>query len=73
MTYELLVDTGDGNEPESLVDNFARHVLGGEPILGPPGRSRLGIRCLVCGSLSWNTGDVVNRYCARCRKFHDDA
>lgn len=29
------------------------------------------IRCRLCGSVSYNPGDVVHRYCARCHIFHD--
>lgn len=29
------------------------------------------ITCLVCGRISWNLHDVLQRYCARCHQFHD--
>lgn len=30
------------------------------------------IKCLVCGAVSYNQGDIKNRYCGRCNRFHDD-
>lgn len=30
------------------------------------------IRCSECGRTSWNMNDVVSRYCAACKCFHDD-
>ena len=30
------------------------------------------IKCLICGLVSHNLGDVLQRYCAKCRIFHDD-
>ncbi len=29
------------------------------------------IRCLLCDAVSFNSGDVSNRYCGRCRISHD--
>lgn len=29
------------------------------------------IRCLICGSLSSHPTDVLQRYCARCVRFHE--
>jgi hypothetical protein len=29
------------------------------------------IRCLLCGAVSVNAGDVDNKYCGRCHLFHD--
>lgn len=29
------------------------------------------IRCNTCGKVSWNTNDVIHRYCGHCHKFHD--
>jgi hypothetical protein len=29
-----------------------------------------GIRCLVCGMTSWSSGDLQNRWCHKCQKFH---
>lgn len=31
-----------------------------------------GILCLLCGNTSWSKGDVVNKYCGSCYKFHED-
>lgn len=31
-----------------------------------------GIKCRRCRRVSYNAGDVQNRYCARCHVFHDD-
>jgi hypothetical protein len=31
-----------------------------------------GIRCLVCGLLSWNPSDRDARYCGRGHRFHED-
>jgi hypothetical protein len=30
------------------------------------------IKCLRCGTTSWNTGDVQHRYCGKCHAFHED-
>lgn len=35
-----------------------------------PGR-KTSITCLVCGFTSANRNDVDERYCARCRRFHE--
>lgn len=31
-----------------------------------------GIRCLVCGMISFNPNDVVHQYCGHCQKYHAD-
>ncbi|WP_233854149.1 hypothetical protein [Paraburkholderia sp. HD33-4] len=31
-----------------------------------------GIRCRLCGRISWNPNDVEQRYCGACHVFHDD-
>jgi len=31
-----------------------------------------GIRCLLCGSVSYCANDVRQRYCGRCSRFHED-
>ena len=31
-----------------------------------------GIRCLLCGMISYHPGDVVLRYCGHCHKFHEE-
>lgn len=31
-----------------------------------------GILCLRCGMVSHNGADITNRYCARCRRYHDN-
>ncbi len=36
------------------------------------GRSYLGIKCLLCGLVSYNLNDIRQRYCAACHRFHDD-
>lgn len=33
---------------------------------------RKGIKCLMCGMTSWNSNDVVQRYCGGCHVFHDE-
>ena len=30
------------------------------------------IQCLICGSISYNPGDIKNRYCGHCHEFHDE-
>lgn len=30
------------------------------------------ITCHDCGMTSWSGGDVSHRYCAKCRRFHND-
>ena len=30
------------------------------------------IRCLICGTTSYNPNDVAQRYCGFCHVFHDD-
>lgn len=30
------------------------------------------IECLMCGETSFNHGDVLHRYCGKCKRFHDD-
>lgn len=30
----------------------------------------LGIKCLACGMISYNSNDVANLYCGNCHKFH---
>jgi hypothetical protein len=30
------------------------------------------ITCLRCGKTSYNFNDVKYRYCAHCKRFHDD-
>jgi hypothetical protein len=30
------------------------------------------IKCLLCGSVSYNANDVRERYCGRCHAFHAD-
>ena len=30
------------------------------------------ITCPICGSVSFNPGDIANRYCGRCHLFLDD-
>ncbi len=32
----------------------------------------LGIKCLLCGLVSYNLNDIRQRYCAACHRFHDD-
>lgn len=34
-------------------------------------RNHRAIRCLLCGALSFNESDIVQRYCGRCHLFHD--
>lgn len=29
------------------------------------------IQCRLCGAVSFNAGDMQNRYCGRCHLFHD--
>lgn len=29
------------------------------------------IRCNTCSKISWNTNDVLHRYCGHCRRFHE--
>ncbi len=31
------------------------------------------IRCLLCGTVSARPVDVIQKYCARCDRFHSDA
>ncbi len=31
-----------------------------------------GIKCLICGRISYNTHDIAQRYCGHCRRFHTD-
>ena len=31
------------------------------------------IHCLLCGMISFDQGDVSERYCGNCRRFHCDA
>lgn len=31
-----------------------------------------GILCLRCGVLSHNPADITERYCARCRRYHEN-
>lgn len=37
--------------------------------LDPDGRW---IKCLTCGSVSYNPGDIENLYCGKCGCFHED-
>lgn len=30
------------------------------------------IRCNTCGKTSWNSNDVLQRYCGHCHRFHED-
>jgi phage FluMu protein Com len=30
------------------------------------------IRCNTCMKVSWNTNDVIHRYCGHCKAFHED-
>jgi hypothetical protein len=30
------------------------------------------ILCLCCGILSFNSGDIVNRYCGVCSEYHSE-
>lgn len=30
------------------------------------------IRCKICDKTSWLAGDVIHRYCANCKRFHED-
>lgn len=32
----------------------------------------LGIKCLLCGRVSYNVHDIRQRYCGHCHRFHDD-
>lgn len=32
----------------------------------------LGIRCHVCGRVSYNHKDIAERYCGACHVFHED-
>ncbi len=32
----------------------------------------LGIKCLLCGLVSYNLNDIRQRYCGQCHRFHDD-
>jgi len=41
------------------------HAIGKDPTTGQEG-----IKCLVCGMVSWHPDDVLQKYCAHCRKFH---
>jgi ribosomal protein S27AE len=31
---------------------------------------RTGIKCALCGSVSYNAGDIQEKYCGRCHLFH---
>lgn len=54
--------------------------LGGLRLVTPPtptyrihrGGARDAIQCLRCGALSHHPRDITERYCARCKRFHDD-
>jgi len=30
-----------------------------------------GIRCLICGRISYNENDIENEYCGNCHQFHN--
>jgi hypothetical protein len=30
------------------------------------------IQCMRCGRISYNAGDISNKYCAGCKAFHED-
>ena len=30
------------------------------------------IRCLECGRTSYHPGDIQEKYCGNCHKFHED-
>lgn len=30
------------------------------------------IKCAICGSVSYHTDDIAQRYCGRCQRFHED-
>jgi len=30
-----------------------------------------GIRCLICGMISYNENDIKNEYCGNCHQFHN--
>lgn len=32
----------------------------------------LSIRCKSCGAISFNAGDISQRYCGRCHRFHEE-
>lgn len=44
------------------------------PLVGPYSLLDHGhvIRCNTCGRVSWNTNDVIHRYCGHCKVFHED-
>lgn len=72
-TYDLVMQTDARAAPESVLENFRRHVLADEPLSAPfGGPARLGIKCLICGFISWNPNDVRERYCGMCCVFHEE-
>jgi hypothetical protein len=36
------------------------------------GKGYLGIKCLICGLVSYNLNDIRQRYCGQCHRFHED-
>ena len=72
MTYELVTRIGSPGAPVRVIGDFLRTVHDGRPVTVPLGGTHLGIRCLICGFVSWNPSDVVERYCVGCHRFHVD-
>jgi hypothetical protein len=62
---------GDPRAPIRVIGDFVRTVHDGRPVTLPLGPTYLGIRCLVCGFVSWNLHDVALRYCGTCHRFHE--
>jgi hypothetical protein len=72
-TYDLVLDTDARAPSTSEIENQRRHLLKGEPLVAPHGGpGRWGIRCRLCGFVSWHPLDVQHRYCVMCHHFHEE-
>lgn len=69
MIMARLTGSNDGGDPDSAAKHEA---LGAHGRTYEVSKDRKSIKCLVCNMTSHNGGDVSNKYCARCRKFHEE-
>ena len=75
---------GVGSLVKPATPRFSADSMGFDPALGctftivgevrrrgePKEWVERGIRCSVCGMTSWSQGDIQNRWCHKCQKFH---